>query len=152
MNATELTQRLILGPRNIDRMGKEVKGLLRMMVGLIESLKDLPTKALQRSFDAETCRWEISLSAPPPSFVYSSRPREFMIVCRNLESLGQSLMRSVTYSTSTNDHISFEDVQNIYMGLPCLIEALIDIFGSYGLKKQWKPFLRASFVHFEQEE
>lgn len=124
MEGKELVEKLLRGSENIDRMRKEIKSVVLMVLGFVKN-----NWSTGETYVSGGCKWIVGRDCdnamqiecwvdPHPSFV------------------------GPAYTTSGNLPILLRNVQAVYGGLPVLIEGIAKTFPA--LKKLWQPLLDAA--------
>jgi hypothetical protein len=134
MKEKSIAQQLLKGSTNVDRMEKEIKQLISMVIGFAKHALTIPAED-NYLFKSETCTWRIS--CPTGSSYNSTRYlKDIAVVGVGGPHFG------VSYNSEIGVTIGKDDIIAIYNDLDTFVNGMIEIFPK--IENHWNYIIEAS--------
>lgn len=143
MDAKEVVTRLIRGSHNIDRMRKEIKEIVSIIMGCVR-----PHLPVNFYVGGEQFEFKFLSSSGVSWWGFANRGPgnyEYQVYC-SFETGNEKLKVYIMVSGRVLDEVAAVNVQRVYDSLDVFVEGILKQLPS--LQNEMKPLIDASFVTF----
>lgn len=133
--------RLIRGSHNIDRMRREIEETVRMILGYATRVsRTIDEKGIAEDFKTPTCRWVVS-------GITGCMGKVGQLTARCWHRMGNTNGSFLAYSSIPKEiPLYTENVQSVYLSLPCFVEGMLKTLPE--LKEKFQTLIESSEVVF----